>query len=83
LQDIHQVRVEAAALVKYMVSMKATGEFNASSSRNLYDAIKSMVEFQKSVSEVSARAGRVSPLLFSACQKAAVRRGNIAARNGP
>jgi hypothetical protein len=53
-QDIKTVRVEASALVKYMVGMKSTGEFNAATSRRLYDAIKSMVEFQKSVTEVRA-----------------------------
>ena len=54
-QDIKKVRVEASALVKYMVGMKSTGEFNAAASRKLYDAIKAMVDFQKTVGEVRAR----------------------------
>jgi predicted RNA-binding Zn ribbon-like protein len=54
-QDIKKVRAEASALVKYMVSMKSTGEFNAAASRRLYDAIKAMVDFQKTVGEVRAR----------------------------
>ena len=50
--DVAAIRVEASSLVKFMVQMKSTGEFNAAASKRLYDAIRAMVDFQKTVVDV-------------------------------
>ena len=50
--DVTAIRVEASSLVKFMVQMKSTGEFNAAASKRLYDAIRAMVDFQKTVVDV-------------------------------
>ena len=58
--DVAAIRAEASSLVKFMVQMKSTGEFNAAASKRLYDAIRAMVDFQKTV--VDVRPPRARPV---------------------